>query len=608
LILLVQADVSCMWTNDSQRILLEYFEVISNSPSHLYHSALPISPSSSWLHECYAAELSQEVRVVKGLQVKWGMCSHTVLLDGIPWTLSYWNNAVAVGSSHRDIFIFDAITGSQTAVLPGHTDIVRSLTFSSDGISLVSGSHDKTVKLWDMQTGGVVKTLHGHTDIVLSVSISADSTTIASGSQDNTIRLWNVQEGECHQIIEQQGIPHCISFPPKNSQTFISVSYTTIQQWDINGHKVGHAYDGDQVAFSSDGTQFVLCRGIDITVQNINSGVAVARFNATRSNFGPCCFSPDGRLVAIGDDWKFHLWDITSSPPHLIETFIGHTGEITSLAFSSPSNLISASWDYSVKFLQIGASSTDPVVTDPKSTPLTSAPTRSIIPKAKNSPIIPSGLPGGVVKTWGILTGCSKRSLQIPAQDSHESNIQPVDNKLIFAWYANGKISIWEAEKGKLFQTIKVPRDEVIDLRISGDGSKVFCLYEKSIQAWDIWTSEAVGKMGYIYWRGCIAISGSKIWIHDLLMPQGWDFGTLGSSPVRLSNELQIPDRLHLNDTKLWERNMSRMQDVITGKVVFQPPQRFGKAVHVQLGGKYLVASFVSGEVLILDLSHTPLV
>ena len=165
----IQARVSCKWTNDSQRFLLEHFDTIHGSPSHIYHSALPFSPSSSWLYECYSAQLSQEVKVVKGLPAGWGTCSRTVSLSGGALDLSYWNNTVAVGSGPGDIIILDIITGSQTAVLSGHTDRVNSLTFSSDGKSLVSGSHDTTVKFWDVQTGGVVKTFHGHTGRVWSV-------------------------------------------------------------------------------------------------------------------------------------------------------------------------------------------------------------------------------------------------------------------------------------------------------------------------------------------------------------------------------------------------------------------------------------------------------
>jgi len=86
MLMLVQAGVSCKWANDGCRLLLEYFDAIHDSPSQIYHSALPFSPSSSQLRKYYATELSQEVEVVKGLPVEWGMCSRTVALDDRPYT------------------------------------------------------------------------------------------------------------------------------------------------------------------------------------------------------------------------------------------------------------------------------------------------------------------------------------------------------------------------------------------------------------------------------------------------------------------------------------------------------------------------------------------
>ena len=466
-----------MWANDSQRLLLEHFDTIHDSPSQLYHSALPFSPSSSWFHECYRIELSQEVKVVKGLSEEWGMCFRTALLNDVPYSLSYWNNTIAVGSTNKDILILDAITGSQTAVLSGHTDQVRSVTFSLDGTSLVSGSDDMTVKLWDVQTGGVIRTFHGHTGWVFSVSISVDHTTVVSGSFDETLRLWDIQKGECHQIIEHQEEVNCVRFSPTDLQCLISVSGETVQQWDIDGHKVGSTYNCYQIVFSPDGTQFILSTKNGVTVHSTNSRLVVAKLHSMTNidkDVAPC-FSPDHKLVAVVAGYKIHVWDITGSDPHLIETLIGHTSYITSLAFSSPSTLISASKDKSVRFWQIGASSSGPIVTNPESTLLTLAPTKSIVMKAKNKLIIPSDLPDGVVQTWGILTGLHKGPLQIPAGDSHQSNIQLIDNKLIFVWYANEKINFWDPEKGELLQTINVPGGSVKDLRVSGDGAKVFC-------------------------------------------------------------------------------------------------------------------------------------
>jgi len=602
---LVQAGVSCTWTNDSQRILLENFDAIHNSPSHLYYTALPFSPSSSWLHEYYTAELLQTFKVVRGLPAEWGMCSRTVLLNSGPWTLSYWNNTIAVGSNDMDILILDAITGSQIAVLPGHTNVVASLNFSSDGTSLVSGSHDKTVKLWDVQTGGVVKTFHGHTGRVHSVSISADCTIIASGSEDRTLCLWDIEMGECRHTIKQWFAVLCTRFSPSTSQFLVSITSAAVQCWNTDGHKVGFMSTGYDVNFSPDGTQFISYTKDGVIVQDINSGVTVAKFGAAGNNSSLCCFSPDGRLVAAGANNTIHIWDITGSDPYLVETFVGHTKTITSLTFSSPSTLISTSRDKSAKFWQIGALPTDPAVTNPKSTPLTLVPTKPIAPEVKNGTIIPSDLPDGVIKTWGVLTGPHKESLQIPAEDSHQSSIQLIDTKLIFVWYADQRINIWDAEKGELLQTIEVPNYQVISLNVSGDGSKVFCLYASFIQAWDIRTGVDVGITPHVHSQlGILATDGSKVWKKENKFSdvEGWDFGGPGSYPAHLPKG--PPDRLHLNDTKVWEINVSRMKDVVTGKVVLQLPERFGKVVHMQWGGQYLVASFESREVLILNVSH----
>jgi len=148
----VQAGVSCKWANDTQCFLLEHFDAIYHSPSQIYHSALPLSPSSSWIHKCYSEELSGEVGVVKGLPVEWGICFRTVILDSSGATsLAAWEDTIAVGLGSGEIITLNATTGSQTVILSGHVaDYMESLTFSSDGISLVSGGCDTAIKLWDL--------------------------------------------------------------------------------------------------------------------------------------------------------------------------------------------------------------------------------------------------------------------------------------------------------------------------------------------------------------------------------------------------------------------------------------------------------------------------
>jgi WD40 repeat protein len=584
---------------------LEFFDIINESPSQIYYFALPLCPPSTWLYKYNAAELSQGVKVVKGLPAGWGSCSRTVTLHSGPWSLACWKDIIAVGSESGDIITLDAITGSQVAVLSGHTDYVRSVTFSSDGTSLVSGSNDTTVKLWDIQTGGVVKTFCGHTDHVLSVSIAFNHTTIASGSIDRTVCLWDIQTGECHHTISQQEPVYYVSFSPTNSQHLISISGDIVHQWNIDGCQIKPTFEGYCAASSSDGTHIVSCKGEVTTVQNSDSGVIVAKFS-TDEKPQCCCFSPDGKLVAVAADATAYVWDITGTDPCLINTFTGHTAPITSLAFSS-SSLISASRDLSVKFWQIGAPPTDLVVGDPNSTPPVSAPVESVSLQQENSIAISSDL-DGVVRTWDISTGLCKESFQIPAKDRSLRDAQVVDGRLIVVWFVDEKIHVWDTEKGELLQAVETGERRPRDLRISGDGSIVFLLVGRFIKAWSLRTGEAVGQVELEDkpYLDLLRVDGSRICVrfcNSLIL--GWDFGISGSSPVQLPNISS--ERSHLEfigGPSWWYEGQCWIKDTVTGKAIFQLSGRYASPDEVQWDGQYLVAGYGSGEVLILDFAQ----
>ena len=66
-----------------------------------------------------------------------------------------------------------------------------------DGQRIASGSKDNTVKVWNVESGECVTTLKGHSDYVRSVSFSPDGASIVSGSWDNTVKVWSVESGDC---------------------------------------------------------------------------------------------------------------------------------------------------------------------------------------------------------------------------------------------------------------------------------------------------------------------------------------------------------------------------------------------------------------------------
>ena len=450
-----------------------------------------------------------------------------------PIALSYWESTVAVGCQDSDIIILDVITGSQLAVLSGHTDWIRSVTFSSDGRSLGSGSDDKAIKLWDVQTG-VVKTFHGHNNYVYSVSIPGDYTRIVSGSEDHKICLWDIQTGECLCSIKQQDYVEYVSFSPTEPQHIISISGSDAWEWDINSQQISALYYATHLAFSPDCTQLVFCKGDIIVARNFNSGAIVAQSNPIDNTIEHCCFSPDGKLIAAAATGPAYVWDITGPDCHLIETFAGHAVYIRALEFSSPSSLISVSDGGSAKFWQIGALSKNEAVTDSESVPFTLSLIQSVSLQARARIAISSD-GNGVVKIWDLLTGLCKASFKTLVDDYLWRDAQLIDGRLIIVWHKLDHIHIWDISKNELLHAVDISLFDLCSLRISGDGSKVSCLAKSSIQAWSIDTGQHMGKVGLGgKWNlDALQMGNSRIWIRcENLSTQGWDFGTSGPFPI----------------------------------------------------------------------------
>ena len=584
---------------------MEHFDTIHDSPSQIYHSALPFCPVSSWLCEQYSAELSNDVKVVKGLPIEWGKCSRTVTLDCGPWCLSHWKNTAAVGLLSGDIIILNVITGSCVVVLSGHSDVVVAVSFSSDGALLVSGSVDETIKLWDIQTGGIVKTFSGHTDSIVCVSISADSALIASGSDDKTIRLWDIQKGVCQCVMKEQAQVQHVSLSPIEPYNLISLSKNKIREWDVYGNQVGEAFDGSQIAFSPDGTKFALYYKRLVTIQNTKTRAIMAEFHLVPAD-GPlrcCCFSPDSRLVAVATTKNINVWDITNLNPQLVETLPEDTSGTSPLAFSSPSTLISALFEKTVKFWQIHSSSADPTQTHMEPIKFSYHESDSLTLQAKHGIAMTANFDGSV-RIWDISTGLCKETLKTPAEEFEHIAIRLVDDGLLIVWNTrnpNPDIHIWDAKGAKT----TLSDTQFFQYRVSEDGSRLFYSLEGGFQVWSIQTGELVGEVKFDNNEVPLfdTVDGCRVWTTSQSLGfQGWEFSTPGSSPVQLSN--MPPSKLHPCGTVLWDIKLFRVQDIVTGKVVFQFSRGFRKPLDVQWNKQYLVIFYRPADILILDFGH----
>ena len=188
----IQASPTLDLVRDYFRFTTTFFEVINTSAPHIYHSALPLSPQTSIVHELYKRHTRPFVRVVRGSPISWdpvvAIKDYERLRSGVVW--SPCGKFIAVAKD--DIAeIFDGVTlGRLDTFIPPFVDS-WGLSFSSDSRFLTQ--YDSGfVTVWDLQTGGPLGTIAGpNTESGLhSCAYSADGKVfVAAGGIPNDMYI-----------------------------------------------------------------------------------------------------------------------------------------------------------------------------------------------------------------------------------------------------------------------------------------------------------------------------------------------------------------------------------------------------------------------------------
>ncbi|MEM8678413.1 MAG: hypothetical protein AAGF97_03560, partial [Planctomycetota bacterium] len=97
---------------------------------------------------------------------------------------------VAVGWRDHRITLVDS-DGTLRETLLGHGDRISSLTFTSDGRTLVSTSWDGTLKLWDVPLAQLRTTLRVGTERVIAGGITGDGHWIVSLTEGGELAVWD---------------------------------------------------------------------------------------------------------------------------------------------------------------------------------------------------------------------------------------------------------------------------------------------------------------------------------------------------------------------------------------------------------------------------------
>jgi WD40 repeat protein/serine/threonine protein kinase len=236
-------------------------------------------------------------------------------------------SSIAMPTDYNIDFI-DVETGEVLRTLSGHTNVVRSVNFSPDGQTLVSGSLDNTLIVWDMATGTPLRTLSGHEDDIQSVAYSPDGTRIISSSDDTTLILWDAAKGEIiHRFNEDHSVyqnPTMGAMFSPDGRTIAASSQTSLTSWDAQTFEL---------------------------IWQVETGFSMR-----------LTMSHDGRHILVGSGNHARLFDAADGS--LVMTLQGHTAEVIGVDLSADDRYaVTSSFDGTIRLwdLHYGAQTAPPM-------------------------------------------------------------------------------------------------------------------------------------------------------------------------------------------------------------------------------------------------------
>jgi WD40 repeat protein len=231
--------------------------------------------------------------------------------------------------------------GWEAAALKGHTALINSVCFSSNGRRALSGSSDHTFKLWDTASFKCLQTFKGHTEWVKSVCLSVDGRYALSGSWDSTLKLWEIESGRCLRTFsEHQGGVSSVCLSAGGRYALSGSEDQTLKLWETASGRclrtfTGHSDAVKAVNLSADSC-YALSGSKDLTLKlwDMTSGRCLRSFEGHTKSVTSTCLSLDGLYALSGSrDKTLKLWELASG--RCLRTFEGHGDIVSSVSLSA---------------------------------------------------------------------------------------------------------------------------------------------------------------------------------------------------------------------------------------------------------------------------------
>ena len=221
-------------------------------------------------------------------------------------------------------------------------------TVSPDGKYVLTGGYSGRIVVWKIDEDGQLDKVGqfvGHTSEIKSIAVDPASELVFSGESDKVARLWNLKTQKEIQAIREFGSAVYGTGFTDGGKTAVAsgrenVIFVDAATGEIarkrKGYRRGSAHD---IAFSPDGTEFVVSDGYDIKVYETDTASKIKTIKGDSINWKLAYF-PDGKHVISGEN-AICIWSVESESK-VFELNVGKHVNVQAIAASPDGRFVSA--------------------------------------------------------------------------------------------------------------------------------------------------------------------------------------------------------------------------------------------------------------------------
>lgn len=234
------------------------------------------------------------------------------------------SNLLVVGFGNGTFGLYDTPEFTNIHTLSISQNEIESVSVNASGEWLAFASTKLgQLLVWEWRSETYVLKQQGHYFDLNVVDYSPDGRIIATGADDAKLKLWDTNSGFCYVTFTEHAAPVTGVKFTANGQAVVSCSLDgTVRAFDLNRYK------NFRVMTTPEPVQFISL-ALDLS----------------------------GQIVCAGtlDPFNIYVWSLQTG--RLTDVLSGHTGPVTSLAFSPSVSaepiLASASWDHTVRLWNV---------------------------------------------------------------------------------------------------------------------------------------------------------------------------------------------------------------------------------------------------------------